>query len=358
MVDVLDSLFLPDEIMDFPSSKYDKKRRHQVTEQKGRQKINVQILDLKNLLPECKFVPTTKASVLECASSTIRRLHSLSSTLTTQNKALVRDNRKLLAELNRLRESGVFVQNITCEEGVEDLYGDASVSPDQLFLGNSPVAPVDPFSGTINIMGNVSLPSLALPIQPLSTLADDPFFIDYCTPSPVDSPQQSSPGNSSPLTQSPSHSPFATRFSGSDLSSPDTSDTDFDPSGFTRFTKRRLMFVFLFMVPLFFTFENIIGAAPIDLDNKSTMRATLGEHEDSRVLSISHYWDIIRLIWFVVGGVMGTSWIVGTFIWANKLSEEYSYNDTKPKKVVKKADPLSLKKKALKTTARMRSVQN
>jgi len=363
-----DSFFLPDE----DSPKYEikhetKKRRHQVTEQKGRARINVQILDLKNLLPECRFVPTTKASVLECASSSIRRLQALASSLSDQNKSLIRENKKLHAELNRLRDSGVFVQTFSSDpldelELDSDLFASGSgefvLSPDQLFLGSPPKSSFlscsslpDLFPGVINVMEGVELPDLAVDNRPLSCSSDaDPFVTDYTYSSPS--------AGSSPLYSPNSSQSFLT-FSGSDLSSPDSSDQDFDPSSFTRFTKRRLLFVFLFMIPLFLTLEPFFPAGIQSDEQKGTTREMLGSAETERsILTFDDYWDIVRVIWYVIGGIMGISWLVNALLWANKLSEDYTYKTEQVnniKKVNNKGrDSSVLKKKAMRTAAKMR----
>jgi len=86
----------------------EKKRKHKETEQRGRDKINQQILQLKSLLPECKYVMTTKASVLECTVSSLKRLQTLCSQLMFSNKRLQKENRALRSELERIiAETGV-----------------------------------------------------------------------------------------------------------------------------------------------------------------------------------------------------------------------------------------------------------
>jgi len=336
-----------------------------MTEQKGRARINLQILDLKNLLPECRFVPTTKASVLECASASLRRLQNLSASLSTQNKNLTRENKRLHAELNRLRDSGVFVQNITMTQEdtlLDDVdlnndflggSGDFVLSPDQLLLGSPPKSsfmlspPPEPFPGVVNVMEGVNLPAMVPDPRPLSSLEMDPFIVDYA----------SSPSTGSSPLYSPNTSQSFLSLSGSDLSSPDSSDQDFDGSSFKRFTKRRLLFVFLFMIPLFLTLEPLLPSGTIiNEDQPKNTRVMLSESGHRTMLSMDDYWDMARVIWFVVGGLMGIAWIINAILWANKLSEEYTYQDNGVKKTETRSrdSSLLLKKKAIRTAAKMR----
>lgn len=77
----------------------ERKRKHKLTEQRGRQKINNQINTLKEMLPECRYVPTTKASVLECTIQTLTKLQALCNQLVIQNKKLQAENASLREEL-------------------------------------------------------------------------------------------------------------------------------------------------------------------------------------------------------------------------------------------------------------------
>ncbi|PRP82035.1 hypothetical protein PROFUN_03725 [Planoprotostelium fungivorum] len=370
MVEALvDSFFLPDE--ESSSPRIDKKRRHQATEQKGRQKINLQILDLKNLLPECRSVPTTKASVLECATSSLRRLQSLSVTLTNQNKSLLRENKKLHAELNRLREAGVFVQVITSDDdepaikSTELFSPEYSLSPEQLFLGSSPsnsmVFPPTKNISAPNVMQDVRLPDLSVEPQPLSCHEDDPFLTDYLTNlfqsseegTPTTDSDFSSPDGSSPL-YSPSSSFKFTPFGPLDIPLSDDSPPD---SSFTRFTKRRLLFVFLFMIPLFMSLDSLIPSNErFESNDIGAVRVPL-EHDasyETTGISIQHYWDILRLVWFVVGGITGLGWVIGAFVWVNGLSEKYTYEESQKEQKIQKTKSQGLRRKAMRNTMKVK----
>jgi hypothetical protein len=37
---------------------------------------------------------------------------------------------------------------------------------------------------------------------------------------------------------------------------------------------------------------------------------------------LQYYLDLLRLIWYIVGGVLGVTWVLNTFIWAIQLPED------------------------------------
>jgi len=81
----------------------ERRDRHNDTERKGRQKINNEINSLKELLPELQNSVSPKANVLQCAVENIQRLQQLCQQLLNTNIHLKDENKKLWAEVNRLR---------------------------------------------------------------------------------------------------------------------------------------------------------------------------------------------------------------------------------------------------------------
>jgi hypothetical protein len=88
----------------------DMRQRHNIISQKGRQKINDQIMLLKRILPECRDVECNKASILNCAVRTLEKFNLYQAQVVQANMLLERENRKLLkiiekleAELNHCR---------------------------------------------------------------------------------------------------------------------------------------------------------------------------------------------------------------------------------------------------------------
>jgi len=84
-------------------SEQERRDRHNDTERKGRQKINGEISALKELLPELQNAVSAKANVLQCAVDNIKRLQTLCQQLLNTNMSMKDENKKLWAEVNRLR---------------------------------------------------------------------------------------------------------------------------------------------------------------------------------------------------------------------------------------------------------------
>ena len=78
------------------------RKRHNLISQKGRQKINDQIMFLKTLLPECRDVECNKASILSCAARTLAKYVQMHNQIMQVNGVLQRDNKKLLKIIERL----------------------------------------------------------------------------------------------------------------------------------------------------------------------------------------------------------------------------------------------------------------
>jgi len=90
----------------------DKKRKiHKTSEQKGRQRINAQINHLKNMLPECASVVTTKAYILERAVDTLRRLEIAVDQMQVLNKKIAKENQKMSLECEKQRKVCGFSTN-------------------------------------------------------------------------------------------------------------------------------------------------------------------------------------------------------------------------------------------------------
>jgi hypothetical protein len=78
------------------------RKRHNLISQKGRQKINDQIMFLKTLLPECRDVECNKASILSCAARTLDKYVQMHNQIMQVNGVLERENKKLLKIIERL----------------------------------------------------------------------------------------------------------------------------------------------------------------------------------------------------------------------------------------------------------------
>jgi len=252
----------------------DKKRKHKLTEQRGRQKINGQINDLKNLLPECKYVITTKASILECAVKSLQRLQTLCNQLMQSNKTLQKENKRLRAELSKY-------------------------SPSFNFSGEE--SPREDF--------NLTLPSI-LPIPGFQELSqvdgllgeDDGQFPDLNYSSP-----QSSPSTfSSPTSYSPA--------------SPINEDTGFssydDDQEYYKVSKRRMLLVFLFMLPFFLSIDNM-GVYPQEVGQGG--RTILGNEMNHK--ETFSYFDLARLIWYIILGMIAVSWFTNCLLWIHGLGK-------------------------------------
>jgi len=96
-------------------SEQERRERHNDTERKGRQKINSEILLLKDLLPELQNAAAPKANVLQCAVDNLKRLQALCQTLLTTNLQLKDENKKLWVEVNRLRSIINPHDSLLCE---------------------------------------------------------------------------------------------------------------------------------------------------------------------------------------------------------------------------------------------------
>lgn len=76
---------------------------HSKGEQKGRQKINDKISELKELLPECQSGAANKAAVLRSAADQIRKYQYVCYQLFMSNMKIGDENNKVREEINRLR---------------------------------------------------------------------------------------------------------------------------------------------------------------------------------------------------------------------------------------------------------------
>jgi len=80
-----------------------KKDTHNKCEQKGRQKINDKITELKELLPECQNSAANKAAILRSASDSIKRFQFICYQLFASNMKIEEENAKIREEISRLR---------------------------------------------------------------------------------------------------------------------------------------------------------------------------------------------------------------------------------------------------------------
>jgi len=246
----------------------EKKRKHKLTEQKGRQKINTQINDLKNMLPECKYVMTTKASVLECAVKSLQRMQSLCNQLMHSNKQLQKENKQLRTELAKYSTTS-FGSDI-----LDDLVSDRILQMPPSVSNFEDLSQVDGLTGNDDLLGSN-------------------FGLDY------------SPSSSDLLHE---------------IHSPSSEDFGFDESEeFHKVSKRRILMVFLFMLPFFLSLDNFTLGAQTGLRLNS--RVLL---EDSRVdspISYSYYFDILKFIWYMVLSIVGVMYIVHSLLWINGFGQ-------------------------------------
>lgn len=80
-----------------------KKDTHNKCEQKGRQKINDKINELKDLLPECQNTAANKAAILRSAADSIKRFQFICYQLFASNLKIEEENGKIREEISRLR---------------------------------------------------------------------------------------------------------------------------------------------------------------------------------------------------------------------------------------------------------------
>lgn len=85
------------------SEEVGKKDTHNKCEQKGRQKINDKINELKDLLPECQNSAANKAAILRSASDSIKRFQFICYQLFASNMKIEEENAKIREEISRLR---------------------------------------------------------------------------------------------------------------------------------------------------------------------------------------------------------------------------------------------------------------
>ncbi|PRP88405.1 hypothetical protein PROFUN_03319 [Planoprotostelium fungivorum] len=106
-----------------------KKIQKPLSEEKGRKKINSQINELKKLLPECKYVTTTKASILECAAATLMRLRTGLEQLESSNRIMHERNQSIKQQLSQLKS-----QNGTKYMAPFQTQNPYKVAQDQLYM--------------------------------------------------------------------------------------------------------------------------------------------------------------------------------------------------------------------------------
>lgn len=276
----------------------DKKRKHKLTEQKGRQKINDQINELKSLLPECRYVNTTKASILECAVNSLKRMQSVGNQLIVANKKLMRENKRLRTELEK------FDPNVASSWDINDL--DAPEEPiPNLAISNS--------LGSLNDLLNDGMGS-------------SPNMDPYLSPVEFSSMPNSSPPTSSPpipFAYVPSQPPMD---NSSDFSSSPSSFSSDDYTGNYKVSKRRLLLVILLLIPFFVSFDGWMKT-PTSSPDFSTgaprkLLFTSISSASVEILSAIYYFDIARFGLYVVLGFVGLHWTANTLLWFKQLQPE------------------------------------
>jgi len=288
----------------------EKKRKHKITEQKGRQKINDQINELKSMLPECRYVNTTKASVLECTVNAMKRLQSLGTQLMTANGKLQKENKRLRAVLEKYDPAAANSWDLNDPD--LDL-------PDDII----------PNLASQNILGSLTdlLPSD--PSSGISSPLDESSYLSSAEYSGM--PTSSPPSSSPPITsfnyiQSVTQEPPRTQFS----SLPYSDDFTANPSGY-KFSKRRLLLVVLLIVPFFVSFDSLMQPQPslLSTSEPSSFRTLLEKSSPAEVFAAVYYLDIARFAFYFVLGAVGIHWTANTVKWFNQMQPEYSAPSTK-----------------------------
>jgi len=279
-----------------------------LTEQRGRNKINAQITELKNLLPECKYVTTTKASVLECTVNSLKRLQVLGNQLMQSNKKLQQENRRLRQELQKYSPGVVF-------EDEEDL--------SNLSANGTPLSSSSP-SGGISELIQVD------PVNFNSNLLHD--FADQLINNNAEyssSPPQSSPP-SSPI--SPAYFPFPyiggsfAQFDADSLSSVSNQTrtyNELDNDANYKVSKRKLLVIFLLLIPFFLSFDIGMPSGSQVLNTPVQSRMLLSVNDMGvDFVGVVRYFDVARTALYLILGLLGLSWTANSFLWFNNLSPQ------------------------------------
>jgi hypothetical protein len=342
------------------SSQLEKKRKHKLTEQKGRQKINQKILELKHLLPECKYVSTTKAAVLECAVNSLKNLQNTCNQLIILNKKLEMDNQILrdqlklqgkipyvndynLSTVNSLtstynisNESNISEKNIDnihthnnenfqYLSNINSNFNNDNMNENISLLNNKNSKVL----GKINILSLSSQQQFQLQQQqqqqqqqnikqnidnkktfPYSNFLeleeDNSFFLDPITY--YDSYSSSISSDSSPegIKNEENY---------------DNNDNNYDLENNLKISKRKIFFIILFLLPLFVNVENFY--VNHSSSNKSrillnSLDYSIGDYK----FFYFYYFEIARVIMYLLFGTLGLIWILNTFFWWNTLNEK------------------------------------
>jgi len=142
-----------------------KKDTHNKCEQKGRQKINDKINELKDLLPECQTSAANKAAILRSAADSIKRFQFICYQLFASNMKLDEENAKIRDEINRLKGvMGIPVDTTISNNGnlevhrVEPLIKPELVDPTR-YITSMPMRQVQPDPYTALMFANLGASS-------------------------------------------------------------------------------------------------------------------------------------------------------------------------------------------------------
>jgi len=299
----------------------DKKRKLKATEQKGRHKINEQINELKLLLPECRYVSTTKASVLECAVNSLRKLQSAREQLEAANQKLLKENDALREEIESDESSGNEDTN-HCSE-IEFL-GDPNNQPPVSF--NSSGSNMNLLSDSLfqqGIYRNSSSPfapmsSPSLPGTPGSLLTSSNSSMENIM-------RRSTPSPPSIETFIPSAMQSQLNTDNSVLTINDNRLQGGNQELNYKMSKRKLLLVILLIVPLFLSFEapnapGSIGGLANNGKSRVLLDYSMGEARGTLFASI-YVLDMIRVIVYCCLGFLGLKWTTSSFIWLTSSDE-------------------------------------
>jgi len=144
-----------------------KKDTHNKCEQKGRQKINDKINELKDLLPECQTSAANKAAILRSAADSIKRFQFICYQLFASNMKLDEENAKIRDEINRLKGIiGIPVDTTTISNNgnlevhrAEPLIKPELVDPASRFITSMPMRQLQPDPYSALLFANVGTSS-------------------------------------------------------------------------------------------------------------------------------------------------------------------------------------------------------
>jgi len=136
---------------------------------------------------------------------------------------------------------------------------------------------------------------------------------------------QSSPNSSPPFISSSTYgSPPGS--SGNEDQSPE------DESA--KISRRRLLLVFLFMIPFFLSVESYGALFPHPGDN-TPVRNLKVDKDILQETAFEYYFDVARFFWYMILGTLGMTWVANALLWMNGLGKHSNFIVKKASKVMR-----------------------